>query len=270
MLGVKMNYPEFERLVDVVNALRHPETGCPWDLEQTHQSLLRYLMEESYEFMHAVEQKNDTHMNEEIGDVLLQVLLHCRLGQERGAFDLESASKGLADKLVRRHPHVFEASDKKIDSDQVVENWDKIKKAEKPKADSEIPNDVLNFPSLFSSYKIGKKTEKLNFDWDDAGQVLYKVEEEWQELKEQLAPGLTPNSEAIEEELGDFLFTVAQLARHLSKEPEECLRRANVKFLKRFHAMEKLLKADGKNFEEMTQMQLDHYWNQVKQMQKNK
>lgn len=264
-----MNYPQFERLVDVVNALRHPETGCPWDLEQTHQTLLRYLMEESYEFMHATELADDKKMEEEIGDVLLQVLLHCRLADERKAFNLESASQALADKLVRRHPHVFAKNQEQINSDQVVENWEKIKKLEKSGQDqSEIPDEYLNFPSLFSSYKIGKKTEKINFDWDEVSQVVYKVEEEWQELKEQLAPGIKPDTAAIEEELGDFLFTIAQLGRHLDIEPEQCLRKANAKFLKRFHAMEKKLKADDLKFQDMTQAELDHYWLIVKRESK--
>lgn len=266
-----MKYPQFERLVDVVNALRHPQTGCPWDLEQTHQSLLKYLMEESYEFMSAVEKGDDDLMGEEIGDVLLQVLLHCRLAEERGAFNLEKSAQILADKLIRRHPHVFDKKDPQINSKQVTENWDKIKQNEKGKAEaSYIPEETLNFPSLFSSYKIGKKTEKINFDWDQISQVVYKVEEEWQELKEHLAPGIPSDKEAIKEELGDFLFTVAQLARHLDLEPEETLRAANKKFLTRFHLMEKLLKDNNQKFEDNTQEQLDSYWNQAKNILKNK
>ena len=267
-----MNYPEFEKLTQVVKQLRHPEEGCPWDLEQTHQTLVKYLIEESFEFAHAAETNDTKAMEEEIGDVLLQILLHTTIGQEKNTYDLESVSKVLREKLIRRHPHVFENKNSNIDVSDVVTNWEKIKEEEKVREGKEtstkIKDDVLNFPALFSAWKIGKKTKKIKFDWDDASQVAYKVEEEWQELKEELVPQNGLNKERLEEEMGDFLFSAAQLARHLDIEPEEALRAANRKFLRRFHAMEKLITGAGKNIDDMNQTEMDVYWDQAKMNEK--
>jgi MazG family protein len=261
-----MELQEFKKLVDVVKALRDPDTGCPWDLEQNHESLLKYLFEESYEFKEAVEKNKNELMEEELGDLLLQVLLHAQMGSEREAFDIESISKGLADKLIRRHPHVFDnPENKKLTPEQVNENWHKIKGQEKnQKQQRAIKEKIIYGPSLKVAENIGHKTNKLNFDWEDAQQVAWKVEEEWQELKEELMPAQL-NKERIAEELGDFLFSSAQLARHLGQDPEELLRKANQKFLKRFYAMEDILRGEGKSFEDMTQSELDIYWTRVKQ-----
>ncbi|MDO9183074.1 MAG: nucleoside triphosphate pyrophosphohydrolase [Bacteriovorax sp.] len=265
----------FEKLKDVIAELRHPEHGCPWDLKQTHESLLKYLLEESYEFIEAVEEKDPKKMEEEIGDVLMQVLLHAQLGSERGEFDIQSISAMLTEKLIRRHPHVFENNQVKIDADQVLVNWEKIKLEEKARTDGlishhRISSSVLNAPPLMSATKIGKKTNDLKFDWEDYSQVMYKVEEEWQELKEELTPHRPINHEAAFEELGDLLFSVAQLARHLKMDPHDALRAANKKFLRRFHAMEDLMLAKGAKLEDMNQEQMDVYWNQAKVNEKSK
>lgn len=261
-----MKLDEFSKLVDVIKALRDPETGCPWDLEQTHKTLLKYLTEESYEFAEAVEKNNSQEMADELGDLLLQVLLHAQMGSERQDFDIESISKGLADKLIRRHPHVFDnPENKKLTPEEVNENWHKIKQVEKQqKSQRAIKEKIIYGPSLKVAENIGHKTNKLNFDWEDASQVAWKVEEEWQELKEELMPSQI-NKERIAEELGDFLFSTAQLARHLELDPEELLKKANQKFLKRFYAMEDILISEGKSFEDMTQAELDNYWTRVKQ-----
>lgn len=261
---------EFEKLVVVVAALRDRKTGCPWDLQQDHKSLLPFLFEEAYEFKEAVENQDYDHMREEIGDVLLQVVLHSQLASEKGKFTVEDVAKGIAEKIIRRHPHVFDNPEgKKITTEEVKENWNDIKASEKQDQDYKraIKKKILNAPSLTSAYEIGRKTEKLNFDWEDAQQVAYKVEEEWQELKEELMPTQL-NKERVGEELGDFLFSAAQLARHLDLDPEELLKKANQKFLKRFYQMEDLVRANGKSFEDMTQEQLDVYWNEVKKAQK--
>ncbi len=259
-----MNYPEFERLVDIVKALRDPKTGCPWDLEQDHKSLLPYLMEESYEFKDAVLKNDDSLMEEEIGDVLLQVLLHAQIASEKKSFSIESVSKILADKLVRRHPHVFDnPQGNQLTPEQVTENWKQIKNKEKAEENRAIKEKVLHAPALKAAENIGHKTQKLNFDWEDPQQVAWKVEEEWQELKEELMPSQI-NKERVAEELGDFLFSSAQLARHLGCDPEELLHQANKKFLRRFHQMEDLLKKNNLSFEDMTQEELDQYWSQVK------
>lgn len=259
-----MEYPEFSKLVQVVKELREPETGCPWDLEQTHSSLLSYLFEESYEFKEAVERGKPEEMKGELGDILLQVLLHSQIASENNNFDIEDVAKSLADKMIRRHPHVFNnISNNKVSSQEVTENWKAIKEKEKGKKTRAIESKVLHAPALEAACNIGKKTKLLNFDWSDASQVAWKVEEEWQELKEELMPSVL-NKERIGEELGDFLFSAAQLARHLDHDPEELLQRANRKFLKRFHKVEDLITHDGLSFKDLTQEELDHYWVRVK------
>lgn len=261
-----MAYPELERCIEVVKALRHPQTGCPWDLEQTHSTLLKYLIEESYEFIEAVESGNPKLMEEEIGDVLFQVLLHTNMGEERGEFSLESSAKILADKLVRRHPHVFNKTDAKLTPDQVIENWQKIKTAEKGEKKYSIDEKNLHAPALESAFKIGKKSTSVNFDWSNYQQVVMKVEEEWQEVKEELPPTGTYNKERVKEEIGDLLFSVAQLARHLDLNPEECLRDANKKFIKRFKKVEDLARGEGKTLESTPQSELEEYWVKAKKL----
>lgn len=265
---------KFEQLLDVIAELRHPEHGCPWDLKQTHESLLKYLLEESYEFIEAVEEKDPKKMEEEIGDVLMQVLLHAQMGSEAGSFDIQSISAKLSEKLIRRHPHVFENNQTKIDADQVMVNWEKIKLEEKAREAQathyRISSSLLNAPPLMAATKIGKKTNELKFDWSDYTQVVYKVEEEWQELKEELTPHREMNQAAVFEELGDLLFSVAQLARHLDMDPHEALRAANKKFLRRFQAMEDLMLKQKVKLEDMNQDQMDVYWNQAKVNEKSK
>jgi len=270
-----MSQTQFEKLKEVVDDLRHPQNGCPWDLKQTHESLLKYLIEESYEFIEAVEQKNDKKMEEEIGDVLLQVLLHARLADERKAFNIESVSQTLREKLIRRHPHVFENKNTSLSAEEVLVNWELIKQEEKSREEREnsshhrIKMSVLHNPALVSAVKIGKKTNELKFDWDNYQQVAYKVEEEWQELKEELTPTAGLNKARVKEELGDLLFSIAQLARHLDLDAEDALRQANKKFLTRFYSMEDLMKAKNARLEDMNQTQMDVFWNEAKILEKN-
>ncbi len=267
-----MSFPNLERLAQVVKDLRDPETGCPWDLKQTHQSLLRYLIEESYEFHHAVELNNYKDMEEELGDVLLQVVLHSQLASEKKKFDLDSVSKVIADKMIRRHPHVFNNPQGKVlEESEIKDNWQKIKHDEKgrPKQKHRIDKSYLKFPSLFAAEKIGKKTNKINFDWDNAHQVADKVEEEWQELKVELKEDHKKNHIRIKEELGDLLFSVAQLSRHLDIEPEDALRCANQKFINRFNTMEDLISNDKKSLEQMNQEEMEDYWKKVKKIEKD-
>jgi MazG family protein len=237
--------------------------------------LLKYLLEESYEFIEAVEENDSKKMEEEIGDVLMQVLLHAQLGSESNEFDIQSVSAKLTEKLIRRHPHVFENKNTNINADQVLVNWEKIKAEEKARETGlithhRITSSVLNAPPLMAAIKIGKKTNDLKFDWEDYKQVVYKVEEEWQELKEELTPHREINHKAAFEELGDLLFSVAQLARHLNMDPHDALKAANKKFLRRFHAMEDLMLLKDVKLEEMNQEQMDVYWNQAKVNEKSK
>ncbi|MFG1482874.1 nucleoside triphosphate pyrophosphohydrolase [Halobacteriovorax sp. RZ-2] len=267
-----MSLSEMERLREVVAKLRDPKDGCPWDLEQTHKSLLKYLMEESYEFMHAVEDGNYKKMEDELGDVLLQVVLHSQLASEESKFDLNSVAKTIADKMVRRHPHVF-TDNKAKDVAEIKQRWEEIKKAEKANEESlkkyEICNELLSFPALTSAAKIGKKTNKINFDWEDYTQVMYKVEEEWQELKEELTPGRELNKERVQEEMGDLLFSVAQLARHLDLDPEITLREANLKFKRRFNQLEDIAREEGIVIRESSQDELETLWSRVKEIEKS-
>ncbi len=255
-----MEYPEFKRLVDVIAKLRHPIDGCPWDLKQTNKSLLKYLIEESYEFLHAVESNDEKKMEDELGDVLLQVLLHSQIASERNSFSIESVSKTLADKMIKRHPHVFEDKSLAKDAEEVSKNWEKIKSKDN---EHFFKEEDVYMPSLMAADKIGAKSAKVNFDWDTVEQVYDKVEEELgevlQELKEKERDDLR-----IKEEIGDLLFSVAQLSRHLGHDPEEALRDANKKFISRFSHMEKKAKSENKDMMAMTVEQLEDLWQETK------
>ncbi len=269
-----MNKSQFDQLKEVIAELHHPEHGCPWDLKQTHESILKYLLEESYEFIEATEEKDPKKMEEEIGDVLLQVLFHCQMAQKQGTFNIESVSKALSDKLIRRHPHVFENKNTTLSPEQVLINWEKIKLEEKAREDEKsrhyIKPSIVNAPPLTAAVNIGKKTNEIKFDWDDYTQVAYKVEEEWQELKEELSRTNHFNKDAVFEELGDLLFSIAQLARHLDIDPDQAALAANKKFLNRFYSMEKLITENNLQLESMNQAQMDVYWNQAKAEEKQK
>jgi MazG family protein len=262
-----MNYPELSRCIEVIKKLRDPQKGCPWDLEQTHKTLLKYLLEESYEFIEATEQEDSRQMEEELGDVLLQVILHSTIAAESQKFNIESVARVLADKIIRRHPHVFGEGKENISTDEVMENWQRIKNQEKGQTKKfSIENKLLHAPALESAFKIGKKSTEVNFDWEDHFQVMGKVEEEWQEVKEELPPTGNYNRERVKEEIGDLLFSVAQLARHLDLNPEECLRAANKKFINRFQKVEELVTQQGKKMSETPQSELEKYWSQVKRL----
>lgn len=246
----------FEALLEIVAHLRGPE-GCPWDREQDHKTLAPYAIEEIYELVEALEEKNDSKVKDELGDVLFQVALHTQLAQERKAFTVEDVLTNLNEKMIRRHPHVF-AGAKVENSEEVWKNWEKIKKAEKKTPGLEIP-EVL--PALQRSYKIGVKTQRAGFDWSNATQVLDKVKEELQEFEEALE-NRTPA--LIEEELGDLLFSVAQLTRHCGFEPEQTLRAANRKFLNRYNLMLKLCYDRGLIFEDLPPAEKESLWQEVK------
>lgn len=264
-----MIHNELQELIKVVTKLRDPVDGCPWDLEQTHQSLLKYLLEESYEFIQATEENNASHMQEELGDVLLQVLLHAVIGEQNKTFTLEDVAKTLREKLIVRHPHVFNKK-ANLSPEEVAKNWQQIKEETKGKKEHYIELKELNAPSLTSAFNIGVKSQKIKFDWEKPLQVAYKVEEEWQELKEEMANWPSVNHKRVEEELGDLLFSVSQLARHLNVNPELALKKANEKFIKRFNKMENKIKAANLDILSMNQTEMDHFWNDVKSDEKTK
>lgn len=249
------NLKKFESLMEIVAHLRGPE-GCPWDKEQDHKTLAPYAIEETYELVEALEEKNDQKTKDELGDVLFQVALHTQLAQERKAFTIEDVLTNLNEKMVRRHPHVF--GDVKVkDSEEVWQNWEKIKKAEKKNNPAiDIP-EVL--PALQRAYKIGVKTQKMGFDWTKISDVVDKVKEELQEFEVELE-----KKGAVEEELGDLLFSVAQLVRHCGFEPEQTLRAANRKFLNRYNLMLKACTDRGLQFENLSLDEKETLWQEIK------
>ncbi|WP_374035431.1 nucleoside triphosphate pyrophosphohydrolase [Bdellovibrio bacteriovorus] len=272
MPHIPSNLRHIESLVEIVASLRGPG-GCPWDKEQTHESLTQYAIEETHELVEALELPDsdgskDQKMKEELGDVLFQVVLHAQLAAERGAFTLEDVIAGISEKLVRRHPHVF-ADTQVADTAEVIRNWEEIKKQEKASSAAPSPYalNVPPLPALQKAYKIGKRTEKLKFDWENMDGVLSKVEEEYQELREALDEG---TDSEIEHELGDALFSLAQLGRHVHMEPEQVLRKANQRFENRFNTMVELVAKDQKDFSVMTLDQKEEYWQKAKLLLKKK
>lgn len=269
MAKIPSNLRHIESLVEIVSELRGPN-GCPWDKEQTHQTLTQYAIEEAHEFVEAVElpqegPAKDAKMKDELGDVLFQVVLHAQLAQERGAFTLADVIENLTQKLVRRHPHVFGETSVK-DSADVARNWEEIKKQER-KEGSPYALNVPALPALQRAYKIGRRTEKLQFDWEDADGAMRKVEEEFGELQE----ALDNESEAeIFHELGDTLFSLAQLGRHLNMEPEQVLRKANQRFEARFNLMVEIAEREGHDFGALSMEQKDVFWEKAKIEYKNR
>lgn len=260
----------FDELVAVMAKLRAPG-GCPWDHEQTYASLAQYLLEEAYETFDAIQEADETgdttNLREELGDLLLQVVFHSTIGAERGDFTIDDVAEGVSKKLVLRHPHVF--GDAKLARAQdVLDNWDKLKaderaasgKPEKPQGSilDEVP---LHFPALLEGLKLTKRAAKVGFDWQGASQIFDKIDEEIVELKEAIEKGETL---AAEEEIGDLLFVVLNLARHLDVEPETALKKTNRKFRRRFRFIEDSLKAEGRTLEQSDLAELDMLWEKAK------
>lgn len=258
-----MDNSQLIRVIEVVKKLRDPNNGCPWDLKQTHQSLLKWLVEESYEYIHAVSLKDNKKMEEELGDVLLQVLLHAQIASESGDFNLESVSKVLADKMIYRHPHVFEESENSnLTPEQVTKKWDELKKKKAKKKKFHITDEDAYAPALLAAHKIGAKSQEINFDWDCIEDVMKKVDEELLEVKHEMKT--KECSQKLREEIGDLLFSVAQLSRHLEINPEEALKEANLKFIKRVNLVEKKVKDDQREMTQVSTEELELYWAKVK------
>ena len=248
-------------LEKIMSRLRAPG-GCPWDREQTHESLKRYLIEEAYELIDAVDDADDEHMMEELGDVLLQILFHSQIAKEEKRFDLQKVARVCCEKLIRRHPHVF--ADQKIkDSKAVIRQWEEIKKGEKAgqKRESVLDGIPRHLPALSQAEKIQKKASKAGFDWPEIDGVVAKIEEEFREVKEALKKG---NPKAIRGEIGDLLFAVVNLCRFQDESPEEVLRNTIKKFYRRFQFIELALKKAGKPMDKTSLEELDKLWNQAK------
>jgi MazG family protein len=254
-------YPAFARLVDIMATLRSP-TGCPWDREQTPDSLKPYLVEETYEVLDALEAKDLPAFKEELGDLLLQIVFHAQLMAETGEFTIEDVAQAIADKLVRRHPHVF--GDVTVqDASEVAQNWAKIKAQEKAgKADHSILAGVpQSAPALIQAQRLGEKASRVGFDWTSTADVLKKVTEETQELTEAL---LTQDPVKQEHELGDLLFSLTNLARHLNIDAETALRKAGKRFNSRFRFIEAQLHAHGEDIHQTSPARLETLWEEAK------
>ncbi|MCP3032125.1 nucleoside triphosphate pyrophosphohydrolase [Halobacillus sp. A1] len=252
---------QFFRLREVIRDLRGPG-GCPWDQKQTHESLRKYLIEEAYEFIDAVHRKDDDHMVEELGDVLLQVMLHSQIGEDDGFFSVDDVIQSVTDKMIRRHPHVF--GDVHVeDSDDVLSNWDDIKKREKGGAPNSLLDGVpASFPALLQAEDLQKKAAKVGFDWDDVELVLAKVEEEWQEF---LEAKKNQDTEEMEKEFGDWLFAIANAARHYKINGETALQRTNQKFRDRFSSMETQASKVDRDLADYSLEELEQLWVHAKQ-----
>ncbi|HJV47542.1 MAG TPA: nucleoside triphosphate pyrophosphohydrolase [Bacillota bacterium] len=254
---------QFSRLREIITILRSPE-GCPWDREQTHRSIRKNLIEETYEVLETIDDDDPEAMCEEMGDLLMQVMLHAQIAEDDGEFTVEDVVAVLNEKLIRRHPHVFGNVEAET-SDDVVMNWEQIKAEEKREkgidldqksALSGIPRDL---PALMTAYKISKKASAVGFDWEDVQDVYAKVEEELAEVKAATDPS------HIKEELGDVLFAVANLARFLKVDAEEALALTNRKFKRRFEYIEKCLGETGRGFADTSLEEMERYWQEAKQ-----
>ena len=264
----------FEKLVAVQARLRAPN-GCPWDREQTHQSLRTYLIEEAYEVLEALESGNDTKFAEEMGDLLLQIVFHSQIAREEGRFTVSEVIREIHDKMIRRHPHVFGETRAK-DSAEVLRNWEQIKAEERRagenKEDSEkgkeVPKEVSlldgvsrALPSTLEGFQLTRKASRIGFDWEDADGIFEKMREETEELKKVLGE---EDQSKIEEELGDLLFAAINLSRFLKVDPEIALKKANAKFARRFRAMEKLARESGREFKDLLREEMESYWDAAK------
>jgi ATP diphosphatase len=259
--------------VRIMARLRGPE-GCPWDREQTFDTIKRHTLEETYEVFDAIERRAWPELKDELGDLLLQILFYSQMASEAGYFDISDVAANLNAKLIRRHPHIF-GDVTAEDSATVLKNWEEIKREEKRAAGREAEISVLgeiprSMPALIEAGKLGSRAAKVGFDWPDVNGLFDKVDEEAAELRAEVNPlteAAGASEAAIEEELGDLMFTVVNLARHLKVDPESALRRANAKFRSRFQAMERRA-GGGESLASLGPEKLDQLWREVKQAEK--
>jgi MazG family protein len=258
----------FEKLCEIVAKLRAPG-GCPWDREQTHESLLPALIEEAYEVAGAVRANDSANFREELGDLLLLIVMHAEIANESDRFDINGVLKDVTEKLVRRHPHVFGSSDAR-DSGAVLRQWESIKRAEKTGKPGRNAGDAgghylddlpLALPALMRAQKAQSKVARVNFDWTEVRDVIAKVEEEIHELKQAV---LEQDRKSIEDEVGDLLFAVVNLARKCKLDAESALQGATDKFVARFNRLENQLNARGKKLGDVDLAEMDAIWNQIK------
>lgn len=262
----KLRQRTFARLHEIVGILRSPE-GCPWDREQTHESIRKNLIEETYEVLETIDEDDPEHMQEELGDLLLQIMLHSQMEEELGTFTVYDVIQALNDKLIFRHPHVFGESSAK-DAESALQNWEQMKAEEKrrkglsPEKASALDGIPRDLPALMKAYKLQKKASKVGFDWDHIEGVFQKIEEELGELRQAVTEGQSDEDTALE--LGDLLFAVSNAARFIGADPEEALSRTNRKFVSRFSYIEEKLAAQGKTLQESTLDEMEALWQAAK------
>lgn len=254
---------ELDRLIDIVAKLRSPD-GCPWDKEQTHKSILSCLLDESYEFFEAVDENKPHKMCEELGDLLLQVILHAQIAKDNKTFTIDDVARDISDKLIRRHPHVFGTTEV-ASSREVLYNWEAIKKSEKGNEHRKyLVDDIPDaLPALFRAEKMQRRVAKVGFDWKDVRPVLDKVEEEFREFREALLEG---NDAHAAEELGDIIFALVNVARHHNISAEEATRSTTYKFARRFRYIEDKFNELGKDITKASLEEMDLYWEESKKI----
>lgn len=261
----------FRELARIMARLRDPVSGCPWDLVQDFATIAPYTIEEAYEVADAIERADMGELRDELGDLLFQVLFHSRMAEEKGAFALADVVTAINDKMIRRHPHVFGGEGDGRSADEQTVAWEAVKAAERAAktgsgtAPSALDGVARALPALLRAEKLQKRAARTGFDWTETPPIFDKLEEEIAEVKEAVASG---DADAIEDEIGDLLFVVANLARRLSVDPEQALRKANAKFERRFRAMEQASMADQVEFASLTLDQQEAYWQRVKQAER--
>jgi len=263
-----------QRLLDVMARLRNPDGGCPWDLEQTFQTIAPHTIEETYELVDAIEINDPKAIKDELGDVLFQVIFYAQMGREAGMFDLESVAGHVADKMIERHPHVF--SERKVDTAQdVLVNWETDKEAKRTTAAAKTGRTLsvldgvsAGLPSTTRSVKLQKRAARVGFDWAKAEDVFAKIKEEIAELEKEVAEE-TPKAR-LEDELGDVLFAVTNLARKLDIDPETALRSTNRKFERRFHSIEDAITKQGRKISDASLQEMELLWNDAKASESGK
>ena len=250
----------YKRLLNIISILRGPD-GCPWDKAQDHKSLKPYIIEEAYEVLEAIESGDDSKLAEELGDLLSQIVMHAQLASERNAFDMEIVSERIANKLTERHPHIF-GKKEALTSEEVLHNWEKIKQEKARNTDYSILQGVpLTLPALLKAFRVQEKVGRYGFDWKKPGDVIQKVKEEIREFEEAIASGQKGMQEL---ELGDLLFSLVNLGRHLGLQPEEALNGTIRRFTQRFQYVEDKLRQEGKNLADSNLEEMDKYWDEAK------
>jgi ATP diphosphatase len=251
------------RLIAIMARLRDPETGCPWDIEQDFATIAPYTIEEAYEVADAIERADWQDLRAELGDLLLQAVFHAQIAQDKGLFDIEDVANAISDKMVARHPHVFGGESREKSAEQQTRDWEAVKAAERADQGQRgtLEGVALGLPALLRAVKLQKRAARVGFDWPDSSHVLNKIREEVEELHEAATGG---DPDRIEDEFGDLLFVMANLARHMALCPEAALRRANAKFTRRFAWIEARLNETGRRREDSDLAEMDALWNAAK------